>query len=87
MTSVFSLPFLALFVYLFLLSPACLGQNGAPGKHFLASSSQPPAALAELENQLFFRDYKSENATTRLSRMENYIFGQTWNETIHGDQY
>jgi len=70
MTSVFSLPFLTLFVYLFLLSASpCLSQGAA-------------STINDLENQLFFRQYDGENDTARLSRIENYIFGQTYHDSV-----
>jgi tetratricopeptide (TPR) repeat protein len=34
--------------------------------------------LANLEQRLFFRDYVDEDDNTRLSRIENQIFGQTY---------
>ena len=70
MTSIFSLPFLITLVYLFLLSGGmCLSQTSG-------------SAIDDVENQLFFRQYDGEAETARLARIENYIFGQTYSDSI-----
>jgi len=68
MTSIISLPFLILFVYLFLaINPPAFAQT---------------SSISDLENQIFFRQYDGEADTARLSRIEKYIFGQAYNDAV-----
>ncbi len=76
MTSLFSLPFLVLFIYLFIVfagvCPAQMQSN---------SVTAPADQINNLENQLFFRQYADENVSARLARIENYIFGQQYDDS------
>ncbi len=86
MKTIFSLPFLGAFVCLFLLSGGqSFSQNSAhiPVIFTIAQINNGiDESLNNFEDQLFFKQYPSEDEKTRLSRIEKQIFGESYNDSV-----
>lgn len=70
MKTVFSLPFLSAFVCFFLVFA---------GPSF--SQTSIDQSLDGFEDQLFFRQYRSDDQNTRLSRIEKQVFGESYTDS------
>jgi tetratricopeptide (TPR) repeat protein len=47
-----------------------------------AWASQPQEALGQIEKRLFFRQYAEDDVPTRLKRIENQVFGESYSDSV-----